>query len=150
MIYSLRALLLAAAVLAPVSAGADPDRLSILLGAQHPGAERSFEQSNPGIFFTWEDRALGLDYSIGAYRNSFGRASVAATAALPVIERGQFQASVFAGLALYPGNGDEFALHAGDVVPIAGLQARLGHGFVQVMPGDGMAIISFGLTFPLD
>ena len=129
---------------------ADPDRVSILLGSQHPGADVSYEQINPGIFLTWEDRALGLDYSVGAYRNSYGRASVAATAALPVIDRGQFQAAVFGGLALYPGDGDQFAVHAGDVVPIAGIQARLGHGFVQIMPGNGMAVVAFGLTFPLN
>ena len=131
-------------------AAADPDRLSILLGSAHPGADRAFEQVNPGVFMTWEDRALGMDYSVGAYRNSFGRASVAATVALPVIEQGRFQLALFGGLALYPGNGADFAIHAGDVVPIAGLQARLGNGFVQVMPGDGMAVVAFGLTFPID
>lgn len=129
---------------------AEPDRVSILLGSRHPGASVTYEQVNPGIFLTWEDRAFGLDYSAGVYRNSYGRASVAATAALPIIERGQFQAAVFGGLALYPGNGDDFAVHAGDMVPIAGLQARMGNAFVQVMPGDGMAVVSFGLTFPLD
>ena len=129
-------------------AAADPDRLSILLGSAHPGADRAFEQVNPGVFLTWEDRALGLDYSVGAYRNSFGRASIAATAALPVVEQGRFQLALFGGLALYPGNGDDFLYHAGDIVPIAGIQARLGHGFVQVMPGDGMAVVAFGLTFP--
>lgn len=131
-------------------ATADPDRISILLGSQHPGANVSYEQINLGVFLTWEDRTWGLDYSVGAYRNSYGRASVAATAALPVIERGQLALAVFGGLALYPGNGQNFAVSAGDLVPIAGLQARLGHGFVQVMPGDGMAVVAFGLTFPLD
>ena len=139
---------LLAALATPVVA--DPDRVSVLLGSAHPGADRTFEQVNPGVFLTWEDRALGLDYSVGAYRNSYGRASIAATAALPVIDRGQFQLALFGGLALYPGNGADFAVHAGDVVPIAGLQARLGHGFVQVMPGDGMAVAAFGLTFPID
>ncbi len=128
-------------------AAAEPDRVSILLGSAHPGTARSFEQVNPGVFLTWEDRALGLDYSVGAYRNSFGRASIAATAALPMIDRGQFQLALFGGVAVYPGNGDDFAIHAGDVVPIAGIQARVGHGFVQVMPGDDMAVVAFGLTF---
>jgi hypothetical protein len=128
-------------------AAAEPDRVSILLGSAHPGAARSFEQVNPGVFLTWKDRAFGLDYSVGAYRNSFGRASIAATAALPVIDRGQFQLALFGGLAVYPGNGADFAIHAGDVVPIAGVQARVGHGFVQVIPGDDMAVVAFGLTF---
>lgn len=143
--------ILAAFLALATPAAADPDRVSILLGSRHPGANVPYEQVNPGVFLTWEDRgAWGLDYSLGVYRNSYGRASVAGTVALPVIERGQFQAAVFGGLAVYPGNGDQFAVHAGDVVPIAGVQARLGNGFVQVMPGDGMAVVTFGLTFPLD
>lgn len=130
------------------AAEAEPDRISVLLGSQHPGANVTFEQVNPGIFLTWEDRgSLGLDYSLGLYRNSYGRVSVAGTAALPIIERGAFQAALFGGLAVYPGDGDQFAVHAGDVVPIAGVQARLGDGFVQIMPGDGMAVVAFGLTF---
>lgn len=142
---------LAAVLLALATpAAAEPDRLSILLGSAHPGATVKFEQVNPGVFLTWEDRALGLDYSLGIYRNSFGRASIAATAALPVADRGRFQLALFGGLALYPGNGADFAVHTGDVVPIAGLQARLGRSFVQVMPGDGMAVAAFGLTFPLN
>ncbi len=144
------ALALPIALLLAPPVAADPDRLSVLLGSQHPGAKRSYEQINPGLFLTWEDRALGLDYSVGLFRNSYGRGSVAATAALPVIERGRFQAALFGGLAVYPGNGDNFALHAGDLVPIAGVQARLGPGFVQVMPGEDMAVVAFGMTLPLN
>lgn len=129
---------------------ADPDRLSVLFGSAHPGARFDYEAANPGLFLTWEDRALGLDYSIGVFRNSFGGASIAGTAALPLFERGEFQASVFGGVALYPGYGDHFAVHAGDLVPMAGLQARYRDGFVQIMPGKDMAVISLGLTFPLD
>lgn len=129
-------------------ANAGPDRISFMLGSSHVGAMMSYEEINPGVFATWEDRALGLDYSLGIYRNSFGRASVAATAALPLVKKPRFQADVFAGVALYPGNGKDFAYHAGDVVPIAGLQARLGNGYIQIMPGDGMTVVAFGLTFP--
>lgn len=142
------AAILALGLATPVAA--DPDRISILLGSQHPGASVAYEQVNPGIFLTWEDRAMGLDFSAGVYRNSYGRASIAATAAFPVIEHGKFQASIFGGLAVYPGNGADFAFHAGDLVPIAGIQARFGHGFLQVMPGDGMTVLAFGLTFPVE
>lgn len=95
-----RVFLLAALLAAP--AMADPDRVSILLGSQHLGAALAFEQVNPGVFVTWEDRALGLDLSVGAYRNSYGRGSVAALAALPVLEWPAGQVAVFGGLALYP------------------------------------------------
>lgn len=133
------------------SAIAEPDRVSILLGSKHIG-QSGFEEVNPGIIVTWEDRAWGLDYSLGAYRNSFGKGSVVATAALPIKTWKDGQLSAFGGLALYPGNGDNFLVHAGDVVPIGGLQIRHKNVFGMLMPGDSKdlkAILAFGVTFKL-
>lgn len=133
-------------------ATAEPDRMSVLLGSQHLGASVNFEQVNPGVFLTWEHRALGLDYSVGAYRNSYGRGSVAVLAALPVVKWPKGQVAVFAGLALYPHDGRTFRTHVGDVVPMGGIQIRQGNTFTQIMPGDGGvadAVISFGITFEL-
>lgn len=144
----------AAAVLAFVfmasSSHAGPDRASILLGSYHAGAPIEFEETNPGIFLTWEKDVL--DWSVGVYRNSFGKTSMAVTAALPVATWEDGEASLFAGLALYPGDGRYFAVHAGDVVPIGGVQVRHHHLFVQVIPSDGKvvdAIFAAGLTFPM-
>lgn len=148
----MRTTIIAIAAALALPAHADPDRISVLLGSSHLGARHPFEEVNPGVFLTWEDRAFGLDYSLGVYRNSFGRMSVAGTAALPVWERGKTQAALFAGVALYPGDGWRFRAHAGDWVPIAGLQIRHGNAFAQIMPGDGRpvrAVVSFGLTFKL-
>lgn len=145
----MRHLLFALLVLsAPAQAG--PDRVSILLGSAHPGSA-GFDGRNPGIFLTWEDRG-GLDLSLGAYRNSYGRASVAATASLPALRWREGGASLFLGAAHYPEDGRRFRFHAGDIVPLAGLQLRHGSLFAQIMPGDGRvadAVIAFGLTFPL-
>lgn len=130
------------------SAQADPDRISVLLGSYHIDAKLPFESRNPGMFLTWEDRS-GLDWSLGAYRNSYGSASVAATVALPILTRRNAQLSIFAGVALYPGDGRNFAAHWGDLVPLAGVQLRTGHVFLQVIPSDGAAtdaIVSFGFT----
>lgn len=146
----LRALSLFFLVLSgPVSAG--PDRLSLLLASKHVGTHRDFNERNPGVFMTWEDRALGLDYSVGVYHNSFGNVSIATTAALSLFEVGSLDLSLFAGAAYYPGDGEEFLYHAGDLVPLAGLQVRRDPFFLQVMPGGGdpEAIVSFGLTFDL-
>lgn len=137
---------------APGSAQAGPDRVSILGGSYHVDAKIAFEQVNPGLFVTWEDRWMGLDYSVGLYRNSFGKASVAASAALPVVRWDEGELSLFAGAALYPGDGRFFAVHAGDVVPIGGLQVRHRNLFMQVIPSDGVytdAIVSAGITFNL-
>lgn len=131
-------------------AHAGPDRVSILVASQHLGASVSFEQVNPGVFVTWEDRALGLDYTVGAYRNSYGRGSVAATAALPVLSWSTGEVSLFGGVALYPGDGRSFSASIGDFVPVGGLQLRQGNVFGQIMPGDGRiadAVVSLGFTF---
>ena len=92
-----------------------------------------------------------MSYSVGAYRNSYGRASIAATAGYSFLQRGDLDLSVFGGVALYPKDGRNFAVHAGDFVPIGGLQARYRNAFMQVIPSDGLstdAIVSFGVTFP--
>lgn len=131
-------------------AWSDPDRISVLLGSHHVDARTEFEQRNPGLFLTWEDRG-GLDLSVGAYRNSYGRTSVAATAAIPIWTVRDAQLSLFAGVALYPEDGRNFAVHWGDLVPVGGVQMRAGDIFTQIIPSDGAAtdaIISFGITKP--
>lgn len=133
------------------SAQASPDRVSILLGSNHIAAKMDFEEVNPGVFLTWEgDR---VDWSVGVYHNSFGKSSVAATVSLPVLRWRDGEAAVFAGAALYPGDGRTFAVHVGDVVPLVGVQLRQGNVFTQIIPSDGhtvAAIVSVGLTFDLD
>lgn len=141
-----------ALLLLAAPAHADPDRLSLLLGSAHIGGD-GFDGRNPGVFATWEDRALGLDYSLGAYRNSYGRGSIAATAALPVIEWRDGAVALFAGAALYPSDGRRFRAHVGDLVPIGGVQIRHRHLFLQIMPSDGAAVdavIAGGITWEID
>lgn len=138
-----------ALVLFATSATADPDRVSVLVGSHHIGAAGQFEEFNPGVFLTWEgDR---IDWTVGAYHNSYGRDSVAVTAALPVWSWDGGEAALFAGLAHYPVDGRRFAVHLGnDIVPLAGLQVRHGNLFAQVIPMDGKpvaAVVSFGVTF---
>ncbi|MCL4066817.1 hypothetical protein M3484_09550 [Pseudomonas sp. GX19020] len=153
----IRAILTVAGLCATVfstPAAADPDRVSLLIGSAHPGDGGYFDSRNPGVFLTWEQRgALGLDISAGIYRNSYGRASAAVTAALPLIRWEGGEASVLAGVALYPGDGCRFAVHAGDLVPLAGFQIRHRQLFVQILSGDGKAadaVIAAGITFALD
>ena len=133
----------------PVHAG--PDRVAVHLGSHHAGTTTEFEEVNPGLFLSW-DRPNGVALSVCAFRNSYGRASVAVTAARTFYRRKNSAVSGFVGLAHYPGNGNDIAHAIGDFVPLAGLQFRYRHVFVNVMPGDSEtveAIYSFGLTFPL-
>jgi hypothetical protein len=104
------------------------DRVAFLMGSHHVGAgENQFEEVNPGLFLTWDN------WSVGAYRNSYGGLSLALTHEWALTDH----VAVFAGVATYDG-----------LMPIAGLQFTVGPVFVQVIPSDGRAtdaIISFGL-----
>jgi hypothetical protein len=122
---------------------AEPDRISLLMGSHHIDAKTYFNEVNPGVFVSWDRVTLGL------YENSYGRTSVAAAYAFPILRRPELEVDLFAGVALYPEDGRRFAIHAGDWVPMAGIEAR-SHGlFVQIIPSDGVwtdAIIGFGIT----
>lgn len=133
----------------PVFAG--PDRIALHLGSHHAGATTEFEEVNPGVFLSW-DRPKNVTFSVGAFRNSYGRGSIAATAAKTFYRGENTAAAIFAGLAHYPGNGNNFSHAVGDFVPLAGLQFHYRNVFVNVMPGDGEVadgIFSFGITLPL-
>lgn len=141
-----------------ITAGAarsGPDRVSILLGSEHLGATRAFEEVNPGLVLTWSNVLLDdrIDIGLGAFRNSYGDGSAVVTSALPLWRRETWSVDLFGALAWYPGNGDRFTHAMGDVVLIGGAQARYRNLFVQAIPAGGSgadAVVSFGLTFALD
>ena len=145
----MRLALILIALAVPGLATAGPDRISVLLGSHHASPGQDFEEINPGVFLTWEGE---FDTTVGVYRNSYGRASVAATAGYTFYEADPFSLSVFAGAAYYPDDGSRFRVHVGDFVPLAGLQARVGPTFFQILPSDGEeadVVFTFGLTVPL-
>ena len=139
------------AMLLPSAALAGPDRISVLLGSEHVGATRDFQEINPGVFLTWEQQVF--DYSVGSFYNSHEDVSVLGSIGYDFELAPELEIGVFTGLALYPGEGDQFSHSLGDVVPLAGLQARYRNVFGQVIPADGStvdAVLTFGLTFGLD
>ena len=142
--------------LAPLAAQAGPDRVSFLLGSRHIDAASEFNEVNPGVFLTWEDAVWEgrLDASVGAFHNSYERVSLAATLAWPVWEPAPWaEVALFGGVAYYPEDGRRFAVHAGDLVPLGGVQWRAGNVFGQVIPLDGVeadAILTVGVTFALE
>jgi hypothetical protein len=133
----------------PVQAG--PDRLSFSVGSLHVNPTSDFNEFNPGVFLTWDRTAR--KYHLGAYYNSYSRISVGAFAAYPIAGNENFTVDILYGAAYYPEDGRNFPYSWGDIVPILGLQTRIGYFFGQVFPGDGDvvdAIISVGLTFPTE
>ncbi|UXX83396.1 hypothetical protein [Roseovarius pelagicus] len=99
-----------AVAFALVNIGALPvaaqDRVSILLGSHHVNASTNFDEVNPGAFLTWEGERV--DWTVGGFRNSYGRGAAAVMAGLPLYERGTAQIALTGGLALYPGDGRRF------------------------------------------
>ena len=139
------------ALLLPTCAMAGPDRVSILLGSEHFGATRDFQEVNPGVFFTWEEQVF--DYSIGGFYNSYQGFSALASVGYDFEIAPEFEVGAFAGLAFYPGEGDQFSVSVGDMIPIGGLQARYRNAFAQFIPADGASVdslLTFGLTFDLN
>ncbi len=132
------------------TAQASPDRISLVVGARHIGAT-GFHDINPGRFLTWE--RAPVDISVGVFRNSYKRTSIAASAYVPMIAWAAGNAGLFAGVAHYPGDGRKPRPHVGDVVPIGGFQIRHKGFFAQFTPMDGKpvdALLVFGLTWPLN
>lgn len=136
---------------AGVKAFAGPDRVSILSNSKHIGFRSEFNETNPGVFLTWDDAiAPNVDLSLGAYQNSYSRLSIMATASWLPIEIGPIQAGVFAGTAHYPVNGRNQPIHVGDWIPMAGVQVICGNFFIQAMPASvdlKRAIVAAGITF---
>lgn len=135
-----------------VKAFAGPDRVSILGNSKHIGFRYDkYNETNPGVFLTWDDAiAPNVDFSVGAYQNSYARLSVMASASWLPIEVGPIQAGVFAGVAHYPVNGRDQPFHIGDWVPMAGVQVIAGNFFIQAMPASTnlkRSIIAAGITF---
>ncbi|MGZ2257883.1 hypothetical protein [Roseobacter sp. A03A-229] len=145
----LHALILAAAL--PTTALAGPDRLSILLGSEHFDAQEDFREFNPGVFLTWEGPTF--DYTVGVFQNSYSNVSPLISIGYDIEVATEFEVGAFAGLAIYPGEGDRFDHSIGNVVPLIGLQARYRNFFAQLLPADGQStdgVLAFGLTFALD
>jgi hypothetical protein len=150
-------LLLPLLLVATQAVARGPDRVSFLAASYHLGATEDFNQFNPGVFLTWEGpfRPFGLvdttaQYSIGVYYNSYSRTSEAATMAVEVLPFRNGALDLFAGIANYPEDGRRFSAHLGDVIPLGGVQLRLGHVFAQAIPCFCQAvdvIFGFGLTF---
>lgn len=116
----------------PVSADIMPDRISVLVGSHHVNSSEEYNESNPGLFLTWDQ------WTVGAYENSYSDISFAVTREWELTEH----ADIFVGAATY---GDS-------IMPLAGLQLHAGPFFAQIIPSDGKyvdAIISFGLTYEI-
>lgn len=141
--------------------GLRPDRLYIPLASYHynltppnPG-QTSWNEFNPGLVLTWEERFATLDYSAGAFLNSYEEVSA-------MVSVGKFWdvgAVALGGVVTFADYGDNsrhFDVTMGDTdfVVLPAIQMNYRNMFVQLVPapqfhGENGAVFSAGATFAL-
>ncbi|CUJ92042.1 hypothetical protein [Shimia thalassica] len=147
---------------AATAEGLRPDRLYVPLASYHynltppnPG-QTSWNEFNPGLIFTWEDRFGTLDYSVGALLNSYEEVS-------PMFSVGKFwdvSAKVSLGaVASFVDYGDnarhfDVTLGGSNLAVLPALQVNYRNAFMQIVPapdfnGNSGALFAFGATFAL-
>ncbi|WP_299354172.1 hypothetical protein [uncultured Shimia sp.] len=151
-------------LLTATSASADgwsPDRLYIPLASYHynltppnPG-QTSWNEFNPGLIFTWEERLWTLDYSAGALLNSYEDVSALFSVG-KFWDVGQVALGAVVSFADYGDNSRHFdvTLGSSDFVVLPGVQLNYRNVFVQLVPapqfnGESGAVFGFGATFAL-
>ena len=139
-----------------------PDRAYVNLGSYHAGLDPAdfdvtrWNEFNPGIVFTWEDRFLGLGYSAGGFINSFGEASPYFSVSRLWQVGEDLSLGPFVSLSNYGANSRHFPSRIGssNFVVFGGVQANYRNAFLRVQPaprhGGGVAaVFAGGLTFSL-
>jgi hypothetical protein len=111
--------------------------------------EDKFTPFNPGVFAEW-DYGRGTA-GAGVFRNSYSEGAFAFIGTYPLLEREDWDLSVFGAFAWYP-NGRRFDLSVGNWVPGLGLEFRTERYFAQVFPSSDDifdAVITLGFVVPL-
>ena len=87
----------------------EPDRMYVRMASKHvnlvPDPGTKYNEINPGLILSWDNRKYGLNYWFGGVRNSFSAISpYAATAKMwKVTPNARF--GIFGSIAGYYGNG---------------------------------------------
>lgn len=141
-----------ALILAPTLATADgsiaPDVLQIPLASTHFGSwsDSDFNEFNPGLIFTWVERAGDLNYSFGAYKDSKSAAALHVSVA-KMWDIAEYTQAGIVGAYIHS-TGDGFTGFAPSV------QLNHKYLFMNVATGyddgDGIyGVVGTGITIPL-
>ena len=141
--------------------GRMPDRLHFPLASHHinvtpPASVGRWEEFNPGLILTWQDRFASLNYSAGAFRNSYGELSAMVSVG-KFWHSGDFAYGTFLTLADYGDNARFLSSEIGDtnIIAIPGVQVNYRNLFVQFMPSTQSSsgfggVVATGLSIPLN
>lgn len=152
-------ILTAGSSLAAQAEGLMPDRVYVPLKSFHVGVDASdhdqdkWNEFNPGLIGSWENRGLGLTYNFGAFVNSHSDLSTHISVSKVFDITTDLSIAGFAAFADYHEHSDGFDYRIGDFIFIPGVQANYKNFFVQAFPlptDDGYgAVLAAGLTFRL-
>lgn len=136
-----------------------PNRLYIPLASYHHKVDSqsfglvSWNESNPGMVFSWEDRLAGLDFSAGLFKNSYSDWSTYISMSKLWDIQENISIGAFISLADYHEKSTYFDYKIGDYAVIVGAQVNIESIFFQIQPvpvdsGIG-AVLASGLHFQL-
>ena len=133
-----------------------PNRVHILLGSYHAVPARQsfdYDETNPGLIFTWNDQWRGLDASAGLFQNSFGDISALIGLTRTWEWHADAKITAVAAIANYDEDDPIFQPLGGGLVLIPSLQLTWRSTFIQATPlpdPDNLGLIfAYGLAFDL-
>lgn len=139
-----------------------PDRAYISMASKHAGIDPkdfgkdSWNEFNPGLILSWEDRLWSLDFALGGFKNSFGDFSAYTSIAKFWSVTSNTSVGTVLSFAHYGENRRYFKTQIGstDFVAIPALQLNHKNVFIQVQPNPRKnerfgAVIGVGITFSL-
>ena len=143
MIYKLKAILtfiLLTFTFGTVDASSlNPDQVYVSIASKHinlvPDPGTKYNEINPGLILSWDNRKYGLNYWFGGIRNSFSAISpYAATAKMwKVTPNARF--GIFGSIAGYYGNGSiSTKIGNSGYVFLGGFQIEYKNLFFQIQP----------------
>jgi hypothetical protein len=152
----MKAIIAAIALLAtPAAADFKPDSVSIPLYVNHANYIYDFNEglgNNLGVLLTWDVKE-SVQFTAGAYNNSFSELSATAYIEYEPIGNGYWSAGIFAGFATYDAETTPIPMPSriggSDVVAIGGARLEVGNAWLTYTPSgaEGRNIITSGVTF---
>lgn len=137
-----------------------PDSIGMSLASYHVDIDPTrydrteWNEFNPGLFLSWEDRFLGLNYSAGGFVNSYDKFATYIGASYFWAIAKDVELGPFIGIADYGENSRFFDTHIGnsDYIVIGGVQLNYKNAFIQYLPVAGSegglgGVFAVGLSF---
>ena len=116
-----------------------PDRVYVSMASKHvnltPDPETEYNEINPGLILSWNNRKYGLNYWFGGIRNSFSTISPYAAAAKMWPLGSDIKLGIFGSIAGYYSNGSiSTKIGNSGYVFLGGFQFEYRNIFIQLQP----------------